>query len=362
MRVLIIALVTTVLAACAEPDPEPTTDEEQAFRLLQEAAEDFPALNATVIVDGKIVWEATAGELVAEDDGPEANYNVYSTAKMMTGMAFAKLAHSQAVAVDQSIHEIDPELPDHLQGVTLRQLMAHTAGIRGYTSDEDWDSFATLKCRIPADALPHFIDDPLVTEPGETYKYTTYGFVLMSHLLVEITGAADYDSAMRSVLGDLYVATTDNDDIAKATNYGNALFGFKVLDDINAQCKFGAGGLVTSARSLAQMGTALYQGDVVDTEALSALLQPTPTTNGEDSSYTFGMGVGAVEDMQPPSRYAAHSGGSPGGRSYLLVLFEPRIAVGMSTNFDGPNLGKTAFAIARAFATGQDKESLDGET
>jgi len=352
MRVLIITLVATVLSACA--DPEPTTLDGKAFRLLQEAAADFPALNATVIVDGKIVWEATAGKQVSEYDEPAANYNVYSVAKMMTGMAYAKLADSQSISMDQSILEIDPGLPGHLQPITLRQLLAHTAGIRNYTSDEDWDSFATRNCRIPADALPHFIGDPLITEPGEKFEYTTYGYVLLSHLLVEITGSADYDSAMRSVLGDLYVAETDSDDVTKATNYGDAFFGFRELNEINAQCKFGAGGLVTSARNLAEMGAALYQGDVVETDALGALLEPAPTTSGDDTAYTFGMGVGAIDDLQPPTRYAAHSGGSPGGRAYMLVLFEPRIAVGMSTNFDGPNLGKTAFAIAKLFAASNE--------
>jgi len=335
-------------------DPQPTTVEGQAFHLLQEAADDFPVLNATVIVDGEVVWEATAGERASEFDGPAASYNVYSTAKMMTGMAYAKLADSQRISIDQSIREIDPGLPEHLQPVTLRQLLAHTAGIRGYTSDEDWDSFASMKCGIPADALPHFIGDPLVTEPGEKYQYTTYGFVLLSHLIVKITNSTDYDSAMRSVLGDLYAATTDSDDIAKATNYGDAFFGYKELDGINAQCKFGAGGLVTSARDLAQMGAALAQGNIVDAEALPAMLQPAPTTGGDATAYAFGMGVGTAEDMQPPSRYAAHSGGSPGGRSYLLVLFEPRVVVGLSTNFDGPNLGKTAFAIGKAFAATSD--------
>lgn len=88
---VVVTLITTMLAACS--DPEPKTVEEHAFRLLQGAAIEFPALNATVIVDGQIVWEATAGELVGEDDGPGADYNVYLVAKMMTGMAYAKLAN-----------------------------------------------------------------------------------------------------------------------------------------------------------------------------------------------------------------------------------------------------------------------------
>ena len=64
------------------------------------------------------------------------------------------------------------------------------------------------------------------------------------------------------------------------------------------------------------MGAALYQGDIVDAEVLATLLKPGQTNNGEDTGYAFGMGVGVTEATQPPSHYAAHSGGSPGGRSY----------------------------------------------
>lgn len=160
--------------------------------------------------------------------------------------------------------------------------------------------------------------------------------------------------SLGACFGDLYMARTDSGDVEKATNYDKTLIGFKELDNVNARCKFGGGGLVSSARNLAQMGAALYQGDIVDSDALATLLQPSQTNDGEEVAYAFGMGVGVKESFQPPSHYAAHSGGSPGGRSYLLVLFEPRIAVGMSTNFDGPNLGKVAEELASMFAGASD--------
>jgi hypothetical protein len=40
---------------------------------------------------------------------------------------------------------------------------------------------------------------------------------------------------------------------------------------------------------------------------------------------------------------------------YLLVQVEPRIAVGLATNFDEPNLGEVAFEIANAFTAASNR-------
>jgi len=40
---------------------------------------------------------------------------------------------------------------------------------------------------------------------------------------------------------------------------------------------------------------------------------------------------------------------------YLLVPVEPRIAVGLATNFDEPNLGEVAFEIANAFTAASNR-------
>ena len=57
------------------------------------------------------------------------------------------------------------------------------AGVRHYSSREDWISFSDRRCDTPADALGHFIDAPLSPLAEGEMAYTTYGYVLLSHLL-----------------------------------------------------------------------------------------------------------------------------------------------------------------------------------
>ncbi len=343
------ALAFTLAASPAmAQDSEAVFDRQAAQALFDEYAAQFPALNATVMRDGEIIWEADGGNNVGPADGVETDYNFYSIAKMLTGMAYARLEQETGLDLDQSVRAIDPELPAAYQDVTLRQLLSHAGGVRHYRSEADWIGFADRRCDTPADALGHFIDDRLASRPGRRNRYTTYGFALLSHLLLRITGTTDFDAAMQASLGEHYQVRTDHDEAEKATAYVEEGGETVVFEGLNAQCKFGGGGLIGSSRDLARMGSAFAAGEIVDRERLPGLFEPFVTTRGEEITYVYGMGTGYSQSMQ--THYALHSGGSPGGRGFLAVFTDYEVSVALTANFDGPRLPDAAIGLARLAA------------
>lgn len=342
-----LAIFAFSAPACAQESE--AYDIERAQLVFDEFALGYPALNATVMVGGEIVWEAEGGTDRRPNDGVETDYNFYSIAKMLTGMAYARLEASEGLDLSQSVRDIDPDLPAHYENVTLRQLLSHTAGVRHY--DGDWRAFNDRRCATPADAVGQFIDDPLLSEPGAQFRYSTYGFTLLSHLLVRITGEATFDDAMRSVLGEAYLATTDRDDAEKATILVDFEDGAGIVEfALSSECKFGGGGLIASARDLAAMGAAFAAGDIVDADAMSGILVSEPNEDGDIVGVAYGMTSGYSQSMG--AHYAMHSGGSPGGRAFLLVLIEPQVVVATTANFDGERHTELAYDLARIFAGG----------
>ena len=320
---------------------------EAAQAVFDQFAAAYPALNATVMVDGEIVFEAEGGTMRTPADGVDTDYNVYSVAKTLTGLAFARLEAHHGLDLDQSVRAIDPSLPAHYQDVTLRQLLSHTGGVRGYTSDEDWIAFNNRRCALPSEALGHFIHDPLIDAPGARHEYTTYGFVLLSHLLVELTSATSFDAAMQTALGESYQAHADSEDADKATPFYDAGQGYEPMP-LSAECKFGGGGLIASSRDMARMGSALAEGALLSADEIDLAFQPVQTTGGEAVSYVYGMEAGYEPSLN--LHYAAHSGGSPGGRSFLMVYVEPQVVVATTANADGANHYPLALALADLFA------------
>ncbi|WDI32204.1 serine hydrolase [Hyphococcus flavus] len=346
-----ISFVFLASAAYAQAEPTQNVRNSRATALFEEFARDFPAINAVAIVDGETVWEASGGVLSDDRDGPDRDYNAYSVAKMLTGMAYARLVYEHDLSIDTPVTEIDPDLPAHYKPVKLKHLLSHLGGVRHYTSEEDWIAFAKRRCETPADALGHFIDDPLIAAPAEKHQYTTFGFTLLSHLLTIITQTNTYDDAMRSALGEHYYATTDHDGADKAVNFGKSEDGdFSPLDNINAQCKYGGGGILASARGLARTAAALYAGDIIPLDDIPDAFAPVKTKDGEVTGHAFGMNAGKTRTIQPSIYYAAHSGGSPGGRAYMVSLIEPKVAVALTANFDGPGMSEIAFDLAKLFA------------
>ena len=80
-------------------------------------------MNATVMVKGEMVWEAEGGQ---RRDGAEQDYNVYSVAKMLTGLAYARLAAEEGLDIDLSARSLDPDLPQAYDAATRRHLLTHT--------------------------------------------------------------------------------------------------------------------------------------------------------------------------------------------------------------------------------------------
>jgi serine beta-lactamase-like protein LACTB, mitochondrial len=334
-----------------------TSPAKRADAALAKIAPDYPGLSATVFVKGKPVWSGATGYADIENHLPitaDTRFNIYSTSKAVTGLAFAHLVDKGQISLDTSVGEVAPELPAALHHIRLKHILSHTSGIRHYTSQKDWLSFAQKRCAMTADAPPYFQDDALVNEPGAAEHYSSFAFVLASHLLTRITKEGDFARAINRTLHTRF--TLDGATAVKSVAYLKAgqlpaLPAGRTPEDIvpspiaSAECKFGGGGLIATSGQLAHIGALLAEGRIIPKAKLNKTLQPW----SEVSSVVYGGGIGKIDHAGKLVNSFGLSGGAPGGRSYLLVLIEPRISVAITGNFDGPNLEAAAREIAQAF-------------
>lgn len=325
---------------------------------LAAIAPHYPGLSAAVFVKGRQVWSEQTGLADIDTRTPvtgHTGFNIYSTSKALTGMAFARLIAQGRTTLATKAADIDPDLPEALRPIRLQDILSHTSGIRHYTSPQDWLRFAQIACDTPKSALTYFQDDPLLHPSGSAEHYSSFAFILASHLLTRLTGEADFARALNQALGAWAHFELDSTSTAKATPYMEAGLlpslpkGTGPKDIIPtplppAGCKFGGGGLIASASQLAEAGAALASGLIIPKHRLTEALKPWTDV----SNVVYGGAIGkTTHDGQITTTYSL-SGGAPGGRSYLLVLIEPEISVAICGNIDGPNLADTARLIARA--------------
>lgn len=364
---LTIPMFAAGLLLCSTVQAKPPVDvaadqAAKAEEIVSPLTARYPALSVTVYQRGQVVWTRHAGYADAARTipvGPDTRFNIYSTAKAVTGLAYARLAQSESIDLDGPVTRIEPGLPPPYRAVTLRQLLSHTAGVRHYRSPADWLAFSNRRCATPQAALDYFAADALDFPPGERRQYSSFGFVLLSRLFVKVVGEPDFAVALNRTLGPWARFSLDREDAAKAQPYilasqspepvsGVDPEALVPLKGLSAECKFGAGGLLASSDDLAWVGAALSAGEIVPTENIPSLLGA--DRGGDDVAF----GVAAGTTMTPAGTFTviSQSGAAPGGRSYLYVLVEPQISVAIAGNFDGPDLSRAAKALARLWAVG----------
>ncbi|MFT4091464.1 MAG: serine hydrolase domain-containing protein [Asticcacaulis sp.] len=324
---------------------------------LSALSADYPGISASVFVKGQQVWSDQSGFADLRTRTPvtgHTGFNIYSTSKALTGMAFARLIAQGRTTLATTAADIDPDLPEHLHTIRIQDILSHTSGIRHYASPQDWLKFAQMTCDTPRDALTYFRDTPLLHPSGSTEHYSSFAFVLASHLLTRLNGEADFASALNQTLGEWAHFELDAVGVKKATPYIQAGLLPTLPEGANpkdiipsplppAGCKFGGGGLIASSDQLAEAGAALASGKIIPKHHLKAALTPW----SDVSNVVYGGAIGKITHSGQPTTTYSLSGGAPGGRSYLLVLIEPEISVAICGNIDGPNLADTAQLIAR---------------
>lgn len=302
----------------------------------------IPGLSVAVLVDGDLVWSEAFGYADLELRAPatrSSRFRIASISKTFTGALVTRLAASGRIDLDARVRSIDPDLPGHYDGVTVRQLARHTAGVRSYATGEVAvpDHYETLE-----EALQVFIDDPLLFEPGESYAYSTYGYTLLGHVIEVATGELYADLLRRHVLEPLGLTTVALDhryfvraDRAKHYEWSRE-YGVTNAQPLDNSVKYPGGGLIASAEDVARFGAAVAYPGFLSEEARTAMLAPTVLPNGDGVSYAMGW---ALSEDGRGRRVFGHSGTQPGTRSQMYVWAEAGVAVAALSNLSNGPLG-----------------------
>jgi CubicO group peptidase (beta-lactamase class C family) len=90
------------------------------------------------------------------------------------------------IHLGDEIQKYVPTFPRKRWSVTLRELMAHTAGLKHYTGE--YADVPSGHCDRASEGLQSFADDPQLFEPDTQSRYSTYGWVLLSAAVEAVAG------------------------------------------------------------------------------------------------------------------------------------------------------------------------------
>lgn len=368
------ALLTGVLAsACgvAEGGPaipsvavaEPAAPYAEAVEAARSAVRGFmrssnvPGLSVAVGIDGEIVWSEGFGYADLADEAlvtPTTLFPVGSLSMPLTAVAIGRLYERGEIDLDAPIQRYVPDFPEKESPITLRQLMGHRSGIRNEWGDEARNRG---HCESPSDALGVFADEVLRFTPGESYRWSTYGWTLASAAVEGATGDPFTEVMEREVLGRLGLEhtapdTTDAPRVEQALPYeGRPFRTVGRTPDTDLTCVLGAGGYLSTPADLVRFGFSMMRYEALDSATVETYWTPGQYTSGSSTGYGLGWFVRTTRyaDDQPLSRFYEHGSTASGGTASLVVHPELGLVVAVVLNQTGRNAADLSGDLVEVF-------------
>lgn len=310
-----------------------------ADRLLAALVEanGVPGMGAAVVHEGRVVWNGSAGMRDVDAGLPvdrDTAFRLASVSKLVTATAAAKLRDSRRLDVDAPVQSLLPWLEAPWAALTPRQLAAHTSGLPHY-QDIDGDRGGTRYASV-RDAVRVFEHRALLAEPGTAYRYSSWGYTLLSAVVEAKAGQPFLDFLARDVVPGLAIG-------ADGTAPGGALlsktYAFADSRAVPAPAHdfsytWGGGGLVATPEAIALFGSRVMNGEVVSRRTFEWMLEPARLRDGTvvaERTYQVGFGwrVGEDADGEP---IAHHAGVAEGARSALVLWPRRRLAASVLSN------------------------------
>lgn len=244
-----------------------------------------------VEVDGRVVLHRAYGYADPARRRPMTTrtaLGVASVSKQFAAAAVLRLAEAGSLSLGDSLSTLfSSDLPAEKRGITIRQLLTHTSGVRSAHS-EDFEPASR------AALLRGILETPLAFEPGTDWRYSAAGYNLLA-AIVERAAGAPYARSLRELLFDparmertgLMSETRWTEEGQARARVGWNDRGSPVEWPRNWR-NFGAGDVVSTAADMWRWERALRAGRIFPPEILDRYLSPLFTREGLPT-YGFGL-------------------------------------------------------------------------
>ncbi|MDG2533188.1 serine hydrolase [Sphingomonas sp. HITSZ_GF] len=344
MRHILLGL----LAATALATPAFAQDVTRMDQAASAEAETGGFMGAILVAqDGKILFDKGYGSANLEwkipNDG-ETRFRLGSLTKQFTAAAVLLLQERGKLRLDAPVKTYLPDAPAAWDKVTIFHLLTHSAGIPNFTAQDDYDKRKVLPTTLP-ELIARFSDKPLDFAPGEQFKYSNSGYVLLTAIIEKASGQSYAAFVTENVFKPLGMADSGYDDHARviarrASGYSPSKGAVVNADYIDMSVPQGAGALYSTTHDLLKWETGLFGGKLLKPESLLAMRTP------YKNNYAFG--IGAV--TRDGATTISHSGGIDGFNTWMGYDPDRKITVVALANINGSaasTLGRAMMTLAR---------------
>ncbi len=356
------------VAACVAMAPgvsaQPGADQAQGAILDRlgeiRRASGAPGITAAVAVDGEIIFSGGTGWAELENQAPASGatvHNVASISKVMTAVAVMQLVEQGMLSLEGRLRVYLPALPESVAGVTLRQVLVHTSGLRssyGLTSIGRVDELIEAIARAGPNAVRF--------TPGAFWAYSSDAFNLLQ-AVIEAASGIDFELYMRTRVWEPAEMPRTAFDVPsrivprRGRGYERDEAGNRVnIAFRDLRHRYAGFGMLSTAGDLARLGVAINRGALLKRSTVAQMHRAQLDSvkefvaDGAPRPLDFGQALGwRVDTDVAGRRYVNHTGAIKGVGSILINYPDEDLVVALIANiqpFDARTHGQ---ALAQLF-------------
>ena len=322
------------------------------------AATRCPGLSVVVALNNEIVFSSAQGKADVEQDVALQKASVHrlaSLSKLITGTIIMDLVEQGKLELDTSVKRYLPELPQAYQSVTLRHLLDHQSGVRGYDNPMDL-AFSVAHYPTSRDAMKTFMAFPLAFPPGTKTEYGSLSFTVAGAAAESATGRSFQEisrdffvrhaisgfflddplaivpNRVRGYLVDSNSKIEFNDGRIVEREYlsgtAGAVTNARAYDISN---RYPAGGFAASAEDLLRFVIKVSTGKVLGAEALHEMWMAQPIADGTKGAFGIGWGVSQWQGKV----MVGMNGSEPSTTTFLRYFPDSGVGAALLCNAEG---------------------------
>jgi CubicO group peptidase (beta-lactamase class C family) len=280
---------------------------------------------------------------------PHAIYQIGSVTKQFTAAAIMQLVEQGKIDLDAEFTTYLPEFDTQGRTITVRRLLDHTSGIRGYTETPEFRLLSVQ--HLDRDTLIDIIEKkPFDFEPGQEMTYNNTAFFLLG-LIIEKTSGMPYEEYVQKNLFDR-AGMTDAHYCSERVihprdveGYDTDSTGLILKGYLDHTWPYSAGSLCASAIDLVAWNQAVHGGRILEADAYREYIAPSHLADGTALRYAKGLAIRPILGH----RAFEHGGGINGFLSENIYFPDDSLSVVVLYNTAGPaRPDEAARAIAEA--------------
>lgn len=333
---LLCVSITLTFGQSSEAGAPKTDAAKKAISAYIEDLHKSGGFNGTILIaeKGKPIYQKAFGMAVEETKTPnniDTVFELASVSKQFTAMGIVQLQKQGKLSYDDPLGKHIPEL-DFYEGITIRHLLIHTAGIPDYMGllEKNWNK---TKIADNEDVIKEYArskPSPLF-KPNERFSYSNTGYLLLGTIIERVSGKSFEDYLRQTIYQPLgmkntftyrrrykpqkvknyaegYIYSKETNSMILPDSLGKEYFTY-FLDGI-----VGDGMVSSNLKDLLKWDRALYSDKLVTAEDKALIFASYKLDNGRETNYGFGW---QISDNKLYGKLTSHSGSWAGYLTYI---------------------------------------------